>query len=67
MQRFYVETLGCPKNDVDSDKIVGSLEVGKRADIVGLGADPFEVSPPMLHEIPVALTMMDGRVTHDDQ
>ena len=26
MQRFYVETLGCPKNDVDSDKIVGSLE-----------------------------------------
>jgi len=49
------------------DKIVGSLEVGKRADIVGLGADPFEVSPPTLHEIPVALTMMDGRVTHDDQ
>ena len=26
MQRFYVETLGCPKNDVDSDKIIGSLE-----------------------------------------
>ena len=24
-QRFYVETLGCPKNDVDSDKIVGTL------------------------------------------
>jgi ribosomal protein S12 methylthiotransferase len=22
---FYVETLGCPKNDVDSDKIVGTL------------------------------------------
>lgn len=25
VQRFYVETLGCPKNDVDSDKLVGSL------------------------------------------
>jgi ribosomal protein S12 methylthiotransferase len=25
VQRFYVETLGCPKNDVDSDKIVGTL------------------------------------------
>ncbi len=25
MQRFYVETLGCPKNDVDSDKLVGAL------------------------------------------
>ncbi len=24
-QRFYVETLGCPKNDVDSDKIIGTL------------------------------------------
>jgi len=25
-QRFYVETLGCPKNDVDSHKLVGALE-----------------------------------------
>ena len=25
VQRFYVETLGCPKNDVDSDKLVGAL------------------------------------------
>ena len=24
-RRFYVETLGCPKNQVDSDKIIGSL------------------------------------------
>ena len=24
-QRFYIETLGCPKNDVDSDKIIGTL------------------------------------------
>ena len=24
-QRFYVETLGCPKNDVDSHKLVGAL------------------------------------------
>ena len=23
--RFYVETLGCPKNQVDSDKIIGTL------------------------------------------
>ena len=25
VQRFYIETLGCPKNDVDSDKLVGAL------------------------------------------
>lgn len=24
-RRFYIETLGCPKNQVDSDKIVGTL------------------------------------------
>ena len=24
-QRYYVETLGCPKNQVDSDKLVGTL------------------------------------------
>ncbi len=26
-QRFYIETLGCPKNQVDSDKLVGTLLV----------------------------------------
>ena len=25
-QRFYVETLGCPKNQVDSDKLIGKFE-----------------------------------------
>jgi ribosomal protein S12 methylthiotransferase len=24
-QRFYIETLGCPKNQVDSDKLIGAL------------------------------------------
>ena len=24
-RRFYIETLGCPKNQVDSDKLVGTL------------------------------------------
>jgi ribosomal protein S12 methylthiotransferase len=24
-QRFWVETLGCPKNQVDSDKLTGTL------------------------------------------
>jgi ribosomal protein S12 methylthiotransferase len=25
VQRFYVETLGCPKNQVDSDKLIGKF------------------------------------------
>ena len=24
-QRYYIETLGCPKNQVDSEKIAGTL------------------------------------------
>jgi ribosomal protein S12 methylthiotransferase len=24
-QRFYIETLGCPKNQVDSDKLIGTM------------------------------------------
>ena len=24
-KRFFIETLGCPKNQVDSDKLMGTL------------------------------------------
>ena len=27
-ERYWIETLGCPKNQVDSDKLVGTLTVG---------------------------------------
>jgi ribosomal protein S12 methylthiotransferase len=32
-RRFYVETLGCPKNQVDSDKVVGTLVAGGLAPV----------------------------------
>lgn len=49
MQRFYVETLGCPKNDVDSDKLVGALvadgmtatDVAAEADLVVVNTCAF--------------------------
>lgn len=44
---------------------VGSIEVGKLADLVVLGANLFEVTPEYLHEVPVLLTLMDGQVRHD--
>ena len=34
--RYWVETLGCPKNQVDSDKLAGTLE----ADGLGPATDP---------------------------
>ena len=47
------------------EKEVGSIEVGKRADLVVLGADLFEIRPEEVHQVPVVLTMMDGRITFD--
>jgi predicted amidohydrolase YtcJ len=44
---------------------VGSLRVGKQADLVVLEADPFEVTPADIADIPVAATMVAGRPTHD--
>jgi predicted amidohydrolase YtcJ len=44
---------------------VGSLEVGKRADLIVLAEDIFESNPHAIHGIDVLLTIMNGRVTHD--
>ena len=43
----------------------GSLTAGKAADLTVLGADLFRVNPHEIHAVPVVLTMMDGRITHD--
>ncbi len=43
----------------------GSLTAGKAADLTVLGADLFRVDPHEIHAVPVVLTMMDGRITHD--
>ena len=43
---------------------IGSIEVGKRADLVVLARDLFDVEPQDIHTVPVLLTMMDGRITH---
>lgn len=48
-QRFYIETLGCPKNQVDSDKLVGKLladgleqtEDATKADVVVVNTCAF--------------------------
>ena len=44
---------------------IGSIEVGKLADLVVLGANLFKVVPERIHTVPVLLTLMDGRATHD--
>ena len=46
------------------DKI-GSIEVGKLADLVVLGKSLFEAKPEEIHRVPVLLTLMDGKARHD--
>ena len=47
------------------DDRAGTLEAGKAADLVVLGEDLFRVDPHEVHAVPIVLTMMDGRITHD--
>ena len=46
------------------DKI-GSLEVGKLADLIVVDQNIFEVEPENIHETRVLMTMMDGKIRHD--
>src|SRR6202795_5366376 len=62
--RFYVETLGCPKNAVDSDKVVASLLADgmvavsdpSEADLVVVNTCAF-IEPARQESIDVALTL----------
>ena len=50
-----------------SDHEVGSLEAGKFADFVVLGADPREVEPTSIHAIPVEETWVHGECVHREE
>ena len=47
------------------DKL-GSLEVGKYADLVVLEQNLFDVSPDKVADVKVVATVMDGEFTHRD-
>ena len=44
---------------------VGSIEVGKQADLIVLDENLFEVPPHDVHEVKVRLTMTGGEVVHE--
>ncbi len=43
---------------------IGSIEVGKRADVVVLDQDIFSVDPYTIHETEVVMTLLDGEVVY---
>ena len=49
------------------EKIKGSLEVGKLADIVALSEDILAISPDRLRDVRTDVTILDGRVIYERQ
>lgn len=62
-QALYASTLGAARQ-LRLDHLVGSLEVGKRADLVVLASNLFDVPPHRIASTTVDMTMMNGRFTH---
>lgn len=49
------------------EKILGTIEVGKLADLVVLGGDYLKVPEEEISEIPILLTIVGGRIVYDRQ
>jgi len=47
------------------EKIKGSIEVGKLADLVALSADIFKIDPVEIEKTKVVMTIFDGKVIYD--
>ena len=54
-----------PALELGMENAIGSLEVGKRADLVVLDENLYEVDPDRISEVKVLYTMMDGELTWD--
>ncbi len=61
---IYAQTLGAATGRGLNDKI-GSLEVGKMADMVVLEDNLFEIDPHRIDQTQVLFTIMNGRVVYD--
>ncbi|KUI25950.1 twin-arginine translocation pathway signal protein [Mycobacterium sp. IS-1496] len=63
-EAVHANTLGAAHQLRLEDK-VGSLEIGKRADLIVLDRNIFDVDPHDIHRATVTMTMMDGQIRHE--
>jgi predicted amidohydrolase YtcJ len=59
-------TINAAYNGFD-ERIKGSIEPGKLADLAVLAQDPLAIAPERIADIPVEMTIVDGRIAfvHD--
>lgn len=62
-EAVHANTLGAAYQ-LRLDDSVGSVDVGKRADLIVLDANIFEMDPHEIHRAEVVMTMMNGQVRH---
>lgn len=48
------------------EKLTGTIEVGKRGDVIVLDRNLFEIPPEEIHEAKVLLTLFDGKPVYQD-
>ena len=63
-QAIEANTLA-PAYQIRMDDQIGSIEVGKLADLVVLERNLFDVAPDDISDVKVDLTMMNGKVVYD--
>jgi predicted amidohydrolase YtcJ len=45
---------------------IGSIEIGKKADLVVLDQNIFEIDPFTIHKTAVAMTMLNGTIVYTE-
>ena len=63
-EAVHANTLGAAYQ-IRLDAKVGSLEVGKLADLIVLDKNILEIDPHDIHQAKVTMTMMNGQVRHE--
>ncbi|BBZ59971.1 amidohydrolase [Mycolicibacterium monacense] len=63
-EAIYANTLGAA-HQLRLDHKVGSLEVGKLADLIVLDRNILEIDPHDIHRANVTMTMMNGQIRHE--
>ena len=57
-------TVNAAYQQFDEDRL-GSIEVGKLADMVVLGRDILTMPPEEIIDTPIDMTLIDGKVVYD--